>query len=66
MRCRSPARANCKKEQKLMTAFDEINKKLGSKTLYFGAQASGINHYIRRARKSCAYTTNWNDLLKIS
>ncbi len=54
------------KEQKLMTAFDEINKKLGSKTLYFGAQAAGINHYIRRARKSCAYTTNWNDLLKIS
>lgn len=50
------------KEQKLMKAFDAINQKMGRKSVYFGIQAGGIKHYIRREFKSSSYTTSWNGL----
>ena len=50
------------KEQKLMSAFDEINAKLGKKTLYFGIQKSGQQYFIKRQFKSRNYTTSWADL----
>ena len=46
------------KEQNLMKAFDAINRKMGRKSIYFGAQAGGIKHYIRREFKSASYTTS--------
>lgn len=53
---------NHNKEQKLMLAFDEINRKMGRKSVYFGSQAGGIKHYIRRELKSPNYTTSWQGL----
>ncbi len=50
------------KERSLMRAFDAINAKLGRKSIYFGIQASGIKHYIRRRLKSSSYTTSWDGL----
>ena len=45
-----------------MQTFDEINHKLGRKTLYFGTQAAGVKHYIKREFKSASYTTSWDGL----
>lgn len=50
------------KDKKLMQTFDEINHKLGRKTLYFGTQAAGVKHYIKREFKSASYTTSWDGL----
>lgn len=57
---------NLQKDQNLMSAFDLINQKLGKKTLYFGTQSGGINHYIRREHKSRSYTTSWDGLAIVS
>lgn len=51
-----------RKDNKLMQAFDAVNKKLGRKTLYFGTQAAGVKHYIKREFKSSSYTTSWQGL----
>ena len=53
------------KETELMKAVDAVNRKLGRKTLYFGAQEAGIRHYIKRGHKSPSYTTSWNDLPQV-
>lgn len=53
------------KETELMKAVDAVNRKLGRKTLYFGAQEAGIRHYIKREHKSPSYTTSWNDLPQV-
>lgn len=50
------------REQKLMHAFDFINHKLGKKSLFFGTQAPGVNHYIKREFRSSSYTTSWDGL----
>ena len=50
------------KDTNLMKTIDAINCKLGRKSLYFGTQAAGINHYIKRKLKSASYTTSWNDI----
>lgn len=50
------------KEQKLMRAFDSINAKLGRKSIFFGTQAAGVKHYIKREFKSSGYTTSWDGL----
>lgn len=54
------------RSQKLMKACDKLNDKLGRKTVYFGLQAPGIKHYIRREFKSSAYTTSWQELACVS
>lgn len=53
------------KEISLMQAFDSINKKLGKKSIYFGAQANGVKYYIKREFKSRNFTTSWQDLLEV-
>lgn len=53
---------NPERELKLMKAFDAINIKLGRKSIYFGTQAAGIKHYIRREFKTSGYTTSWDGL----
>ena len=50
------------KDTSLMQTIDDLNRKLGRKTLYFGTQAQGIKHYIKREFKSRSYTTSWNEL----
>ena len=50
------------KEKKLMKAFDDINAKLGKKSIYFGIQKNGVQHYIKREFKSRNFTTSWDDL----
>ena len=54
------------KDTKLMAAFDAINQKLGAKSIYFGAQSQGVNHFIKRGLKSPSYTSSWAELLKVS
>ena len=48
------------KEQKLMTAIDTLNHKLGKKTVFFAAQAAGVRHYIKREFRSGSFTTSWD------
>ncbi len=50
------------KDTSLMQTIDNLNRKLGRKTLYFGTQAQGIRHYIKREFKSRSYTTSWDEL----
>lgn len=50
------------KDTSLMQTIDNLNRKLGRKTLYFGTQAQGIRHYIKREFKSRSYTTSWEEL----
>ena len=50
------------KEQKLMTAIDTLNHKLGKKTVFFAAQAAGVRHYIKREFRSGSFTTSWDGL----
>ena len=50
------------KDTSLMQTIDNLNRKLGRKTLYFGTQAQGIRHYIKREFKSHSYTTSWEEL----
>ena len=45
-----------------MQAFDDINAKLGKKSIYFGIQKNGVQHYIKREFKSRNFTTSWDDL----
>ena len=54
------------KERKLMAAFDEINRKIGKKSVYFGIQKSGVQYFIRRNHKSRNFTTSWDDLASAS
>ncbi len=54
------------KERKLMAAFDEINRKIGKKSVYFGIQKSGVQYFIRRNHKSRNFTTSWDDLASVS
>lgn len=53
------------KERKLMAAFDEINRKIGKKSVYFGIQKSGVQYFIRRNHKSRNFTTSWDDLASV-
>lgn len=54
------------KEQKLMKAFDELNAKMGRKTLFFGIQPPRLQSYIRREHKSPRFTTDWNEIPFVS
>jgi hypothetical protein len=57
-----------------MDLLDDINTKMGKMTLFYGSQ--GMQKQSRKTKKdewrmrSCYkspfYTTNWNDLLKVS
>lgn len=58
--------AHTLRSQKLMTAMDGINKKLGRNTVHFAALGTGQQHLRPTANfKSPCYTTKWADLLKV-
>lgn len=53
------------REQKLLQAVDDLNEKLGAKTIRFGSLSQEIKHFIRREHRSQSYTTSWQELLKV-
>lgn len=51
------------KDQNLMEAMDQINRKMGSGGIGFGRQAQKVNRWaMKREHLSPAYTTRWSDL----
>lgn len=49
-------------DHRLMSAFDDINRRFGRKSIFFAAQATRPKAYLKRGLKSPAFTTNWNEL----
>jgi DNA polymerase V len=57
---KNPARV-----QGLMQALDAINARFGHRALHTAAEGINRHWQMRRARKSAAYTSSWQDLLTI-
>ena len=57
-----------KRSKKVMQTLDNVNKKIGSDTLKYAATGLNKNQKwkIVFKRRSPSYTTNWNQLLKVS
>ena len=57
-----------KRSKKLMQTLDNINKKMGSDTLKYAATGLSNNQRSKTVfkRRSPSYTTNWDQLLKVS
>jgi len=57
-----------KRSKKLMQTLDNINKKMGSDTLKYAATGLSNNQRWKTVfkRRSPSYTTNWDQLLKVS
>lgn len=53
------------KEKKLMQFFDELNRRMGKKTLYFGIQSPQNENLVRHEFRSPCYTTRWNELATV-
>lgn len=53
------------KEKKLMQVFDELNRRMGKKTLYFGLQSPQNQSLVRHEYRSPCYTTRWNELATV-
>ena len=54
-----------KKEKALMQAFDNLNEKLGKRTVYFGLQTPKQTSFIRHEFRSPCYTTRWAEIAKV-
>ena len=56
------------KSERLMHALDSVNKKMGRATLKLASEGLQANQAwrMKQALKSPAYTTCWNDLLKVN
>ena len=57
-----------KRSKKLMQALDDVNKKMGSDTLKYAAAGLTNNQRWKTVfkRRSPSYTTNWDQLVKVS
>ena len=53
------------KEKKLMQVFDDLNRRMGKKTLYFGLQSPQNENLVRHEFRSPCYTTRWNELARV-
>lgn len=53
-------------QHKLMKAVDEINQKFGKDTVRFGSVKTAGVWKMKQARKSNGFTTNWNEILRVS
>ena len=53
------------KEKALMQAFDELNEKLGKRTVYFGLQTPKQTSFIKHEFRSPCYTTRWKEIAHI-
>jgi DNA polymerase V len=66
---------NSKKSDVCMKLFDDINSRMGKKTLFYGSQGmqkrskkikqKADKWSMRSCYKSPSYTTKWNDVLKV-
>jgi DNA polymerase V len=54
------------KQQKLMATVDNLNKKMGRNTLFYGTSSHSTNWHSTSELCSPYYTTDWNDLLQIA
>lgn len=54
------------KGEKLMHAMDQINRKMGKGAVFHAAQGTTKDWSMKSALKSPDYTTNWDQLLKVS
>jgi DNA polymerase V len=61
-------RRDIKRSEKLMKTLDDINKKMGPDTLKYAAAGLTSNQRWKTVfkRRSPSYTTNWDQLLKVS
>lgn len=59
---------NFKRSKKLMQALDNVNKKMGSDTLKYAATGLTNNQRWKTVfkRRSPSYTTNWDQIVKVS
>ena len=57
-----------KRSKKLMQTLDNVNKKMGSDTLKYAATGLTNNQRWKTVfkRRSPLYTTNWDQLVKVS
>lgn len=53
------------RSQGLMHTLDAINKRFGHRAIHSAAEGINLHWQMRRARKSAAYTSCWQDLLTI-
>jgi len=58
--------AKFERQHKLMKAIDEVNRKFGKDTIRFGSVKNKGAWKMKQTRKSQSYTTNWNELLRVS
>ncbi len=56
---------NTEKQNQIIEAVDTVNKKMGRNKVFFAAAGIKQSWQTKRAFKSQAYTTNWNELLTI-
>jgi len=53
------------KTDKLMTAIDAINRKMGKDSLKLASEGTRRPWRMKQGNKSSSYTTNWNDILLV-
>ena len=53
------------KERRLMKVFDELNNRMGKRTVYFGLQPPKQISFVRHDFCSPCYTTRWNELAAV-
>lgn len=53
------------RQHNLMKAIDEINQKFGKDTIHFASVKTEGDWKMKQLRKSPAFTTNWNEILKV-
>lgn len=53
------------KERKLMQVFDELNLRMGKRTVYFGLQPPKQTSFVKHDFCSPCYTTRWNELATV-
>lgn len=53
------------RERKLMQVFDELNNRMGKRTVYFGLQPPKQTSFVKHDFCSPCYTTRWEELARV-
>ena len=59
------SRADRERDEKLMTALDALNRKMGRGTVTFGRPTPGAAWHLRCANRTPRWTTRWDELPKV-
>ena len=59
------AQPQCKKTDQLMETLDKLNTKMGSSTVFYGAQGTKQVWKMRATKRSKRFTTQWNELADV-